>query len=147
MPIDLSVKRVPDEIADQLRERAKRNHRSLQGELRAILEDAVARLEPISTGREWTAYERSPAATLPAPSSWRIAPQSESALMIRQDRDGRTFGVRDLYDFVLRLGQGTPDESTRWIREDRSSDNPARRRSAAEAELAKPAKPSKTAKR
>lgn len=41
MPVDLSVKQVPDETADLLRQRAERHHRSLQGELRAILEDAV----------------------------------------------------------------------------------------------------------
>ena len=40
MPVTLSVKTVPDEIAATLRERARRNHRSLQGELMSILEDA-----------------------------------------------------------------------------------------------------------
>ncbi|MBI4202356.1 MAG: Arc family DNA-binding protein [Chloroflexi bacterium] len=38
MPVSLSIKNVPDELAQKLRERAKRNHRSLQGELLAILE-------------------------------------------------------------------------------------------------------------
>lgn len=42
MPVDLSIKQVPDETADRLRERAERNHRSLQGGPRAILEDAVS---------------------------------------------------------------------------------------------------------
>lgn len=37
----LSIKDVPDAIAAQLRERAARNHRSLQGELMAIIEQAV----------------------------------------------------------------------------------------------------------
>ena len=41
MPINLSVKNVPDDLAERLRERAKANHRSLQGELMAILEEAV----------------------------------------------------------------------------------------------------------
>jgi plasmid stability protein len=40
MPVTLSIKTVPDELADTLRDRAKRNHRSLQGELMSILEDA-----------------------------------------------------------------------------------------------------------
>ncbi len=41
MPVDLSVKNVPDDIAEKLRSRAKKNHRSLQGELMAILEEAA----------------------------------------------------------------------------------------------------------
>jgi len=39
--VSLSIKDVPSEIAVALRERAARNHRSIQGELMAILEDAV----------------------------------------------------------------------------------------------------------
>lgn len=38
---NLSVKDVPDAWAEALRQRAARNHRSLQGELMAILEGAV----------------------------------------------------------------------------------------------------------
>jgi plasmid stability protein len=54
MPVNLSVKNVPDALADRLRIRAERNRRSLQRELLRILEAAVD--------------ERTPAATLaPAP--------------------------------------------------------------------------------
>lgn len=38
---NLSVKDVPDDVAERLRQRAARNHRSLQGELMAIIEQAV----------------------------------------------------------------------------------------------------------
>ena len=41
MPVNVSVKNVPDNIIDKLRKRAKRHHRSLQGELIAILEEAT----------------------------------------------------------------------------------------------------------
>ncbi len=41
MAVNLSIKNVPDEVVAQLRERAKQHHRSLQGELLAILEEAV----------------------------------------------------------------------------------------------------------
>jgi hypothetical protein len=41
MPVTLSVKNVPEKLAARLRERAARNHRSLQGELMAILEEAA----------------------------------------------------------------------------------------------------------
>lgn len=48
MPVNLSVKGVPDEVAQRLRERAARNHRSLQGELMAILEEAAGHGRPLS---------------------------------------------------------------------------------------------------
>ena len=38
----LTVKNVPEEMLILLRERAKRHHRSLQGELMLILEEAIA---------------------------------------------------------------------------------------------------------
>lgn len=44
MPLNLSIKGVSETLAAQLRARAERNHRSLQGELMAIIERAA--LEP-----------------------------------------------------------------------------------------------------
>jgi plasmid stability protein len=41
MPVNLSVKNVPDDLADRLRQRAARNRRSLQQELLSILESAT----------------------------------------------------------------------------------------------------------
>jgi len=41
VPVDLSIKKVPDDVAERLRARARQNHRSLQGELLSILEEAV----------------------------------------------------------------------------------------------------------
>ncbi|MDM0002492.1 Arc family DNA-binding protein [Variovorax sp. J22P240] len=38
---NLSVKDVPEHLAERLRQRAARNHRSLQGELMAIIEQAA----------------------------------------------------------------------------------------------------------
>lgn len=43
MPVNLSVKNVPDELAELLRRRALGNRRSLQKELLNILEAAVGR--------------------------------------------------------------------------------------------------------
>jgi len=119
VPVDLSIKRVPNALAERLRKRARRNNRSLQGELMSILQDALN-----STSSEATEAvgERAPAttayATMPG---WDVAPRSESALMIREDRDGRTFSVSDLHDYVRSLGVRTPDESTAWIRKARAS--------------------------
>lgn len=41
MPTNVSLKNVPDDMMEKLRKRAKRHHRSLQGELIAILEEVV----------------------------------------------------------------------------------------------------------
>lgn len=45
MSVNLSIKNAPDDVVERLRQRADRHHRSLQGELLAIIEDA-ARPEP-----------------------------------------------------------------------------------------------------
>ncbi len=71
MPANLSVKNVPDDLVEKLRQRAKRHHRSLQGELVTILEEATgpARLSldkaekrlrtlGLSTGDDSTAWVR-----------------------------------------------------------------------------------------
>lgn len=55
MAVNLSIKNVPESLADKLRARAERNHRSLQGELMAIIEGAVASEAPAQSvvlGRE-----------------------------------------------------------------------------------------------
>jgi antitoxin FitA len=76
MPVNLSIKNVPDDLADRLRERAERNRRSLQRELLVILEEAAtARIRP----RE--AMERVRALGLRTP--------TESTRLIRQMRHAR----------------------------------------------------------
>jgi plasmid stability protein len=42
MPVTLTIKQVPDELAERLRAQAARNHRSLQGELMHTLETVIA---------------------------------------------------------------------------------------------------------
>ena len=48
MAVNLSIKNVPDALADRLRASAERNHRSLQGELMAILERALDGHAPVA---------------------------------------------------------------------------------------------------
>lgn len=48
MPVTLTIKNVPDETVEQLRKRAEQNHRSLQGELMTILEDATLGPRPLT---------------------------------------------------------------------------------------------------
>lgn len=76
MPVDLSIKRVPDELAERLRERAKRNHRSLQGELRAILEKAARERRKLTVDDllDWNQRRG-------------ISSPATSTQMIREDRD------------------------------------------------------------
>ena len=57
MPVNLSVKNVPEAIAAKLRERAARNHRSLQGELMAILENAAIEPNVTRTSAGGASYE------------------------------------------------------------------------------------------
>ncbi len=78
MPATLSIKSVPDEILHGLRARAERNHRSLQGELMAIVEAAV-RTQPVLT----------PMGLLAEVRRLGIKTPSESVEMIRDDRDNR----------------------------------------------------------
>ena len=111
MPVNLSVKNVPASVAAALRRRAKQNHRSLQGELLAILSEAVnVRREAEASPHVRSGLTRG-----------TIAPASESALIIRAMRDGRIKTVSDLFDELAALGGETPAESAAWIRRNRSS--------------------------
>jgi plasmid stability protein len=116
MPVDLSVKNVPDSVAKRLRSRAEHNHRSLQGELMAILHDAVT--SPAAAPA--AGHRAGPPVEGRRSQSRRIAGASESALIIRKGREGRSFSIVDLHRFVTALGIGTPDEATAWIRQERS---------------------------
>ena len=59
MPVNLSVKNVPDDLAERLRRRAERNRRSLQRELLSILEAAVGHV-PVSATDQALPVERQP---------------------------------------------------------------------------------------
>lgn len=102
---NLSIKDVPEAWAEALRQRAARNHRSLQGELMAILERAVAdaaeaggpgllasgaaRSFPISATRQaWKPVEQV-AAELRARFPQGLPTGPSSIDLIRQDRDAR----------------------------------------------------------
>ncbi len=79
MPVNLSIKNAPDDVVLRLRERASRNHRSLQGELMAIIEDAV---------RPPTSRYLTPSEVLSEVRRLGLNTPSESADIIRADRDG-----------------------------------------------------------
>jgi plasmid stability protein len=47
--VNLSIKSVPDQLVEKLRNRAEKNHRSLQGELLTILEESLIQNQPLSS--------------------------------------------------------------------------------------------------
>lgn len=78
MPVNLSIKNAPDDLARALKERAARHHRSLQGELLSILEDAVRPSKALSVRNIQAEVGR-----------LGLSTPAESADMVRADRDGR----------------------------------------------------------
>lgn len=105
MPVTLTIKQVPERIAERLRARAAASHRSLQGELMAVLEASLA--TPASLQQPQAAYRSSRpkrAQNAEAPlherrltlaELWEIGrktglkSRSESARIIRRMRDER----------------------------------------------------------
>ena len=105
---NLSIKDVPESWAEALRQRAARNHRSLQGELMAIVERALedapppaadpARTSPRIVGHDraehpivrvgWKTVAQV-AADLKAKFPGGVGSQISSIDIIRQDRDSR----------------------------------------------------------
>lgn len=95
----LSIKDVPPAWAEALRQRALQHHRSLQGELMAILEQALSTSPPpaaargaaapepgLQQGRKTLAQVRQALqARYPQP----IADQASSVALIREARDSR----------------------------------------------------------
>ncbi len=73
--LTLSIKNVPRDLADRLQARAVRNHRSLQGELMAVLDEASRTL----TVDDLAVFAERSGLRTPA----------NSAKFLRQDRDGR----------------------------------------------------------
>lgn len=101
---NLSIKDVPEPLAEALRQRAARNHRSLQGELMAIIERAAVGSEAESQPagepgllpaprrggirRGWKTIEQIHAEHLARfPEPFTEGPMSVD--IIRQDRDSR----------------------------------------------------------
>jgi len=77
MAVTLSIKNVPDDLAQRLRKRAEVHHRSLQGELMAIIEAAVVG-QPVRSLRELGEF---------AVQLGLRGASGESARMVREDRD------------------------------------------------------------
>jgi plasmid stability protein len=95
MPVTLTIKHVPDDLAEKLRRRAASRHRSLQGELMVILGEAVA--------------------------STASATEPESAYSVKRPRKeprahGRRLSLAELWERSRRLGSKSPSESAAIVR-------------------------------
>lgn len=81
MPVSLSIKNVPEDVVEKLKKRASFNHRSLQGELRAIVDEATATIpaKHALTVGEALAHMR----------TLGVRTKDEAVQLIREDRDSR----------------------------------------------------------
>ena len=78
MPVSLSIKNAPDDVVERLKQRAARHHRSLQGELMAILEEAVRASRPLTPDEVLTQVRQ-----------LGLSTPREAAAILREDRDVR----------------------------------------------------------
>ncbi|HOT83980.1 MAG TPA: Arc family DNA-binding protein [Candidatus Defluviicoccus seviourii] len=76
MPLNLSIKNAPDDVVQRLKARAARHHRSLQGELLAILEEAVKPPRQVTVDDVLAEVRR-----------LQVSTPAESASMVRAERD------------------------------------------------------------
>ena len=97
MPITLTIKQVPDRVADKLRVRAATSHRSLQGELMAILEEAVMQA-PQARQIDPPRYDAKPA-----------SPGTPAA-------HGKRMTLAEAWERARRLGPPSKSESTAIVR-------------------------------
>ncbi len=78
MVVNLSIKNVPDELAERLRSLAAQHHRSLQGQLLTILEEAAGGNERVT-----------PEDILRRVRELKLRTEEETVSMVRSDRDAR----------------------------------------------------------
>jgi plasmid stability protein len=81
MGVHLSIKNVPEDQVQRLKERAKKNHRSLQGELRAIVEEALNESKAPTTRKKTVREVADYIATL------GLTRTDEAVKLVREDRD------------------------------------------------------------
>lgn len=115
MYVTLTIKNVPNQVAERLRQRAKVHHRSLQGELLSII-DQVANEEAMFP-------EHSMSATAVADSGGgaTVTTESGSGEVTTPPAAPRKLTLDELWKRARQLGAGMPAESTDIIRSDRDA--------------------------
>ena len=101
----LTIRNVPDALARKLKTRAERNHRSLQGEVMAILVHAAA-----ANAAEPAPYR----ASLSESGSKATAP--ETAPQPAAGAAGKKLTIGEIWERGKRLGLSSPNESARIVR-------------------------------
>lgn len=101
VPVTLTIKQVPDRVADRLRARAAAGHRSLQGELMAILEESV--LQSALQARQ------------PEPSAYTVKRTSRHVSR-KISIHGRRLTLGELWERSRRLGPKSRSESAAIVR-------------------------------
>ena len=107
MPRTLTIRNVPDALARKLKTRAERNHRSLQGEVMAILEHASAANTAEQTAAPYRASLTESGAKTTAPET---APQPAAGALEKK------LTLEDIWERGKRLGLSSPNESARIVR-------------------------------
>jgi plasmid stability protein len=103
----LTIRNVPDSLARKLKTRAERNHRSLQGEVMAILVQASA----TSTAEQAAAPYRASLAENTAKSAVpETAPRPAPGAL------GKKLTIEEIWERGKRLGLSGPNESARIVR-------------------------------
>ena len=103
----LTIRNVPDALARKLKMRAERNHRSLQGEVMAILVQASSASTAEQPAAPYQASTTEGAVTLAAPGETR-KPATGAA--------GKKLAIHEIWERGKRLGLSGPNESARIVR-------------------------------
>jgi plasmid stability protein len=121
MPLTLTVKNVPDALANRLRKRAADHHRSLQRELLLILEQTAAfgAAEPIS-GEDRAMEPTRPVYKVRSVQSAGTRAERRRASGSKSTPTGK-LSLGELWRRARTLGAPSPAESADLIRRDRDA--------------------------
>ncbi len=103
----LTIRNVPDALARKLKTRAERNHRSLQGEVMAILVQASAAETAEQTAAPYRASLTGSGAKAAVPET---APQPAAGATVKK------LTIEEIWDRGKRLGLSSRNESARIVR-------------------------------
>ena len=103
----LTIRNVPDALARKLKARAERNHRSLQGEVMAILEQVSVANTAEQTIASYRAPVTESAAQTAVPGT---APQPAGGMA------GKKLTIEEIWERGKRLGLSSPNDSASIVR-------------------------------
>lgn len=103
----LTIRNVPDALARRLKTRAERNHRSLQGEVMAILVQASAASTAEQSSPPYRASLTERGAQKAAPET---APQPAAGAL------GKKLTIEEIWERGKRLGLSSPNDSASIVR-------------------------------